>query len=324
MKVETITGETAGKGTVIDIRGLTKFYGAHVGVKDVNLTVNRGEIMGFLGPNGAGKTTTMRCCLALIAKTAGSVSIFGMDSHDNAVAIRRKTGYLPGDFGLIPNITVEAYLSYLLSLSDCGAKTKMRELGDRLDLDLSRKTNELSKGNRQKVGIVQTLMADQDLVIMDEPTAGLDPLMQQEFYKILREEQRQGTTVFMSSHILAEVETVCDRVAIIRKGRLQMVEDIQMLQEKTGKVLEVEFRDSVDPEELRLEGVSDLRQDNGRFILTVHENLDQVIKRVSNYKILNMNLKTYSLEQLFLKYYGNDDTGKPDENNARAQGGERQ
>jgi len=282
-------------------------YGNHVGVKDLNLTVHKGEITGFLGPNGAGKTTTIRSCLALIAKTAGEITIFGLDSHRDAIAIRKKTGYLPGDFGLISSVKVSSYLKYLLSLNECNSTKKMVSLAKRLELDLDRITNELSKGNKQKVGIIQSLMADQDLIIMDEPTLGLDPLMQQEFYRILREEKKRGKTIFMASHNLAEVETVCDRVAIIRKGQLKVVEEIQVLQEKTGKVLEVEFRDPVTIDEFKLKGVSNVHQDNGRLTLTIHENLDSIIKAVSNHRILNMNLKTYSLEQLFLKYYADEE-----------------
>lgn len=298
---------------VIEIDNLTKHYGDVVGVQDLSLEVRRGEIMGFLGPNGAGKTTTLRSCLALLSKTAGQITIFGMDSHRNAVAIRQRTGYLPGVFGLIPSVTTERYLRYLLSLSDCYSDDKMRSLADRLELNLHRKTNELSKGNRQKVGVIQALMADQDLVIMDEPTAGLDPLMQQEVYRILREEQEAGKTIFMSSHILAEAEQICDRVAIIRNGRLEVVEKVQALQEKTGKILEVEFRNAVDLNEFDMAGVTDLHQEDGKITLTIHENLDQVVKTVSSHKILNMQLYTYSLEQLFLKYYGEDDdaAGEP-------------
>lgn len=305
-------GDTASQESVIEIKNLTKMYGKHVGVKGLNLSVCKGEIMGFLGPNGAGKTTTIRSCLALITKTTGEITIFGLDSHRDAVAVRRKTGYLPGDFGLIPSLKVRSYLRYLLSLSGCDSKRKMISLADQLQLDLDRKTDELSKGNKLKVGIVQALMTDQDLIILDEPS-GLDPLMQQEFYRILRQEKAQGKTVFMSSHNLAEVESVCDRVAIIRKGQLVVVEDIQVLQEKTGKVLEVEFRDPFKIDEFRFEGVSSLHQDNGRLVLTIHENLDSVIKAVSNHRVLNMNLKTYSLEQLFLKYYseGIDEGGSP-------------
>jgi len=292
---------------VMKIKNLTKMYGNHVGVKDLNLAVYKGEIMGFLGPNGAGKTTTIRSCLALIAKTAGEITIFGLDSHRDAVAIRKQTGYLPGDFGLIPSVKVGSYLKYLLSLSSCDSTKKMVSLAERLKLDLDRKTNELSKGNKQKVGIIQALMTDQDLIIMDEPTSSLDPLMQQEFYRIIREEKKREKTVFMASHILAEVEKVCDRVAIIREGQLKVVEEIQVLQEKTGKVLEVEFGDSVTIDEFKLKGVSEIQQDNGRFILTIHENLDGIIEAVSNHRILNMNLKTYSLEQLFLKYYAEEE-----------------
>jgi len=301
--------DTMSKENVIEIKNLTKMYGNHVGVKDLCLTVYKGEIMGFLGPNGAGKTTTIRSCLALIAKTAGEITIFGLDSHRDAVTIRKKVGYLPGDFGLIPSVKVRSYLKYLLSLSGCDSTKKMVSLAERLQLDLDRKTNELSKGNKLKVGIVQSLMADEDLIILDEPS-GLDPLMQQEFYRILHKEKKRGKTVFMSSHNLAEVESVCDRVAIIRKGQLVVVEDVQVLQEKTGKVLEVEFRDPFKIDEFRFEGVSGVHRDNGRLVLTIHENLDSVIKAVSNHRILNMSLQTYSLEQLFLKYYAEEELGE--------------
>ena len=295
-------GEVMDPEKMIEIKKLTKMYGNHVGVKDLSLTVDKGEIMGFLGPNGAGKTTTIRSCLALLAKTAGEITIFGLDSHRDAVAIRKKTGYLPGDFGLIPSVKVRSYLKYLLSLHGSSSTKKMISLAERLQLDLDRKTNELSKGNKLKVGIVQSLMTDEDLIILDEPS-GLDPLMQQEFYRILRQEKKHGKTVFMSSHNLAEVESVCDRVAIIRKGQLIVVENIEVLQKKTGKVLEVEFRDHFNIDEFKFKGVSNIRQDNSGLILTIHENLDNVIKALSNHQILNMNLKTYSLEQLFLKYY---------------------
>jgi len=297
---------------VIEIDNLTKMYGNNVGVKDLNLAVHKGEVMGFLGPNGAGKTTTIRSCLALISKTAGEITIFGLDSHRDAVAIREKTGYLPGDFGLIPSVKVSSYLKYLLSLRGYESTERMMSLAKRLELDLNRKTNELSKGNKLKVGIVQALMVDPDLIIMDEPTSGLDPLMKQEFCRILREEKKQEKTVFMSSHILADVERVCDRVAIIRKGQLKVVEEIQALQEKTGKVLEVEFGDPFTIDEFKLEGVSGIQRDNARIVLTIHENLDAVIDAVSKHRILNMNLKTYSLEQLFLKYYAQGDSERGD------------
>jgi len=291
---------------IIEIKNLTKHYGDVVGIQNLSLDVYQGEIMGFLGPNGAGKTTTIRSCLDLIEKMQGNISIFGMDSHRDAVSIRRQTGYIPGDFGLIPGVSVRSYLKYLLSLGDYTSSQKMESLAKRLELDIQRTTNELSKGNRQKVGIVQALMMDQQLIIMDEPTVGLDPLMQQEFYRILNEEQEAGKTVFMSSHILAEVEQVCDRVAIIRNGELQVVEDIAVLQNKTGKILEVEFRGDIDPAEFNIPGVTDVQQKDGHIKMTVHSNLDTIIKQVANYPVLNMRLQTYNLEQLFLKYYSDE------------------
>lgn len=287
----------------IEINNFTKYYGKIKGAENVTFSVGKGEIFGLIGPNGAGKTTTIRACLGLISKTSGKIKIYGLDSHRDSVEIRKRAGYLPGDFGLMPNIKVKSYLKYLLSLSNCKSDAKMKELATKLDLDLKRKTNELSKGNKQKVGVVQAFMADQDLIILDEPTAGLDPLMQQEVYKILKKEKENGKTIFMSSHVLAEVEAVCDKVAIINQGRLRVVEEISTLREKTGKILEVEFRDPVDIEELKLPGVSDIKQDDGKVIIVIHEHLDSVIKAVSNHKIRNMNLSTYSLEQLFLKYY---------------------
>jgi ABC-2 type transport system ATP-binding protein len=292
---------------IIEIKNLTKKYGNLTAVDNIDLKVYSGEIFGFLGPNGAGKTTTIRVCLDLLNKNAGDIKIFGLDFHKNSSEIRRRTGYLPGDFGLMPNLKVKTLLNYLLSLSNCKSDIKMKELAKRIDLDLNRKTHELSKGNRQKVGIVQAFMADQDLVILDEPTGGLDPLVQQEFYKILEDAKAHGKTIFMSSHVLAEAEAVCDRVGIIRQGKLTMVEQISKLQDMTGKVLEVEFQKPVKASEFQLPGVENIQVDDNKLSMTIIENLDQVIKHVADHKIINMNLKTYSLEQLFLRYYSNEE-----------------
>jgi ABC-2 type transport system ATP-binding protein len=286
---------------VMEIKNLTKLYGNQLAVKNLTLTVNKGEIMGFLGPNGAGKTTTIRCCLDLISASSGTITLFGLDSHRDAIAIRKRTGYSPGDFGL-PPVSVKSYLKYLLSLSGYDSTKNMTALAERLELDLNRKTNELSKGNREKVGLVQALMCDPELVIIDEP-GGLDPLIELEFQRILREEKKKGKAIFLSSHLLSEVETVCDRVAVIRNGRLRVVEEIQALQEKTGKVLEAEFADQFDPREFEMKGVEDIRRENNRLTMTVHENVNNVIQALSRHHIINMTLKSYSLEQLFLKYY---------------------
>jgi ABC-2 type transport system ATP-binding protein len=275
-------------------------------VQDFSLRVRKGEILGLLGPNGAGKTTTIRACLGLLKKTAGTVTIFGMDSHRKSEAIRAKTGYIPGDFGLIPDITVRSFLKHLLFLSGSKDMSRLESYAKRLDLDLTIKTQTLSKGNRQKVGVIQAFMADQDLIILDEPTSGLDPLIQQEFYKILREEKKAGKTIFMSTHVLAEAELVCDRIAIIRKGRLVVVESITALRDKTGKIMEVEFRKPVDPEEFKLDGVSKVEIDGNALTLTIHFNLDEIIKHVADHPIVNMNLRTYSLNEMFLRYYSGE------------------
>ncbi len=288
------------EGSVIEVDNLTKMYGNMVGIKDLDLTVKKGEIMGFLGPNGSGKTTTIRTCLGLLKKTRGDVKIFGLNPEEDRVEICRRTGYLPGDFGLFPELKVKNVLEYLLSLSGVRSQEMMLYLSERFELDLDRKVKELSKGNRQKAGIVQAFMADQELVMLDEPTSGLDPLMQQEFYDFIKEEER---TVFMSSHILAEVETVCDRVAIIRQGELQVVENIKNLQKKMGKVLDVEFIERVDPDIFDMEGVTNIEIDGNSFKMIVTGNLDEVIKRVSEHEVVNLNLETFGLDQLFLRYY---------------------
>ncbi len=298
------------KKPVLKIRNLTKLYGDVVGIKDLDLDVYPGEIMGFLGPNGAGKTTTIRACLGLLQKTAGDVKIFGLDSHEDSIEIRKRTGYLPGDFGMYSDLKVKTILRYLLSQSGVSDESKMEELSALLELDLGRKYGNLSKGNRQKVGIVQAFMADQDLIILDEPTGGLDPLMQQKFYDFMREEKEKGKTIFMSSHILAEVEEICDRVAIIREGELQVVEDIHSLKEKMGKKLVVEFENSVDPDIFKIEGVNDFEIDGRRATMIVTSNLDEVIKKVSKQNIVNMSLDTFSLDQLFLTYYSRGGKGE--------------
>jgi ABC-2 type transport system ATP-binding protein len=293
--------------TAIVIKNLTKRYGKLTAVDKLSLEVQEGELFGLLGPNGAGKTTCIRTCLDLLKINSGKIKIFGLDSHKDSVEIRRRSGYLPGDFGLINDVTVKSFLKYLLSLSNVESDKKMLDLAQRLDLDLTRKCGDLSKGNKQKVGVLQAFMADQDLIILDEPTGGLDPLIQQELWRIFKEEVENGKTIFMSSHILAEVEAVCDRVAIIRDGLLQVEEKITKLQDKMGKILEVEFREPIDPKIFKIAGVNNIETDGNKLTLTIHENLDDVIKRLADYKIINMSLKTYTLEQFFLRYYSDDE-----------------
>ena len=220
--------------------GLTKYYGKHLGIEDVDLDVSEGEVFGFLGPNGAGKSTTIRTILDEIRPTAGSATILGFDTHDDAVEIRRYIGYIPGDLALYPNLTGMDTLQYFANMRGGVDWTYADELADRLDSDLSRKVGDLSTGNRQKVGVIQAFMHRPDLLIMDEPTSGLDPLIQREFQKMVAEVcGSEAGTVFLSSHTLSEVQRVADRVGIIRNGRLITVESVADLRSKSMR--EVEF-----------------------------------------------------------------------------------
>ncbi len=303
-------GRTPTAEAVIELRDLVKHYGKVEAVNGIDLTVRKGEIFGFLGPNGAGKTTTIRVIMDFIRRTSGEVRVFGIDANKGSIEIRRRVGYLPGEFGLYEALTVEAFLLYLLDLAGAADKeARMRRLAERFDLDLDKRIRDLSKGNRQKVGLVQAFMHEPELVILDEPTSGLDPFMQQQFYKLAREEQRAGRTIFMSSHLLAEVEHICDRVAVIREGRLVMVDRIDELKDRVGKVLTVTFNDEVDLAELEMEGVSNLTRDNNTYRMTVHEEIDQVIKRLASHSIQSMTVETYSLEELFLAMYGDIEEG---------------
>ena len=293
---------------VIELKDFVKHYGNVEAVKGIDLTVRKGEIFGFLGPNGAGKTTTIRVIMDFIRRTSGQVQVFGLDSSERSLEIRKRVGYLPGEFGLFESFLVEDFLLYLLDLAGAAIKEpRMRQLAKRFDLSLDKRIRELSKGNRQKVGLVQAFMHEPELVILDEPTSGLDPFMQQQFYKLAREEQRAGRTIFMSSHLLAEVEHICDRVAVIREGKLVLVDRIDELKDRVGKVLTVTFNDEVDPAELEMEGISNLTRDNNTYQMTVHEDIDQVIKRLASHSIQSMTVETYSLEELFLAMYGDRD-----------------
>ena len=289
---------------VIELKKFVKHYGDVKAVRGIDLVVNKGEVFGFLGPNGAGKTTTIRVMLDYIRRTDGEVRVLGLDSHQDTKEVRRRIGYLPGEFGLFDRLRVRTFLLYLLDVRGASEmEPRMRELAEYFDLDLDRKMRELSKGNRQKVGLVQAFMHDPELVILDEPTAGLDPLIQQKFYRMVEEEQDNGRTIFMSSHVLAEVEQICDRVAIIREGKLVLVDRIDALKDKVGKILSVTFNEDVVRDELDLPGVEDLEGDGRTYTMTVRGDIDSVIKRVAAHSVQSMTVETYSLEELFLELY---------------------
>jgi ABC-2 type transport system ATP-binding protein len=289
---------------VVETKGLTKYYGKTRGIENLDLQVRPGEIFGYLGPNGAGKTTTIRTLLDLIRPTSGEARVLGLDSHRDALQIRRRVGYLPGELSLYPQLTGEQTVTYLGSLRGDLDWAWIRELADRLDFDLTRRVKSLSSGNKQKLGVILALMDRPELALLDEPTKGLDPLMQQTFYGIIRELQDRGTTIFLSSHILPEVERVCDRAGIVREGTLVAVESIPDLKAKALRRIEIQFEEHVAAETFeRLEGVMDVTAHNRRIIFTVKGSLDLVVKTAAQHTVVNIMSHEPSLEEVFLAFY---------------------
>lgn len=295
---------------------LTKTYGSSRGIDGVNLEVRQGEVFGFLGPNGAGKTTTIRCLLNLIKPTAGRALIHSLDSQRDSVEIKRQLGYLPGEFALYPNLTGAQTLEYFANLRGGVDWKYVINLAERLELDLRKKFKQYSRGNKQKVGIIQALMHQPRLLILDEPTGGLDPLNQQEFYKLVKEVQAEGRTVFFSSHIMSEVEKICDRVAIIRDGTLVKVGNIEELTDLKTHQLELSFVGAAPIDELKaLPGVEQLEQIQNGPETVIHclvqaDALDKVVKIASGYQIINFVSREPSLEETFLNYYREPDQNR--------------
>ncbi len=290
---------------VITTARLTKRYGKAVGVSDVDLEVRRGEVFGFLGPNGAGKTTTIRVLLDLIRPTSGSATVLGCDSVRGSREIRRRTGYQPGELSLYRNLTGRDLLEYFGALRGGVDSAHVDELCERLDCDLSRKTSDLSSGNKRKLGLIQALMHRPELLILDEPTSGLDPLVQQEFYKLVGEARAAGQTLFLSSHVLPEVQRVCDRVAFIREGRIVGVEDVAELTGRAVRELEVTFGTPVAPEAFAgVPGVSDVETSDHGLRMTVTGSLDAAVKRLAGFEVVTMTAREPDLEDVFLHFYG--------------------
>ncbi len=290
----------------ITIEGLEKYYGAFKALHGVNLKVNRGEILGFLGPNGAGKTTTIRCILDQIRPSAGNIWVFGINPQSNPEKVHQLIGYLPGELHLEANFRVEQQLRYFSQLWGNQMEwTTVETLAERLNLDLKRTINNLSSGNKQKVGIIQALMHKPDLLLLDEPTSGLDPLMQQEVYRLLREAQKRGTTVFFSSHIISEVEVLAERVAIIREGVIIEEAAPQVLTGMAIRKVKIRFLEQVDPVLFEsIEGVRIISSRNGLEVtLEVEGDLDRLVKTLARVKVKDLETDTHSLEEIFLKYY---------------------
>jgi ABC-2 type transport system ATP-binding protein len=294
---------------VIETEGLTKRYGSARGIDDVSLSVLRGEVFGFLGPNGAGKTTTIRTLLDLLHPTSGRARLFGLDSRRDALAIRARLGNLPGDFACDPRLTGREIVELFAALRGLQGLGRAVELAERFSADLDRPVGHLSRGNRQKIGLIQALFHVPELLILDEPTGGLDPLMQEEFHEVVAEERQRGTTVFLSSHDLDEVERLCDRVAIIRDGRLIDVEHVADLPQRKFRHVTVELAQPIDESELRaLPGVRDLHADDrmARFTVATGE-LDAVIKVLARHPVVDLELARPTLEEIFLTYYAREE-----------------
>jgi ABC-2 type transport system ATP-binding protein len=290
---------------VIETDRLTKRYDDARGIEEISLSVSRGEVFGFLGPNGAGKTTTIRTLLDLLHPTSGSARLFGLDSRRDSLAIRARLGNLPGEFACDPRRTgreLVALFAAVRGLPDLG---RAEELAERFHADLDRPVGHLSRGNRQKIGLVQALFHSPELLILDEPTGGLDPLMQEEFHKVVAEERERGTTVLLSSHDLDEVELLCDRVAIIREGRLIAVEHVAVLTQRRYRHVTVLFAEPADVAGLgALAGVRDLETDGCRAHFGVEAgSLDAVVKALARHEIVDLELAHPSLEEIFLTYY---------------------
>ena len=287
---------------IIHTEELTKSYGKNRGINDVSLDVRPGEVFGFLGPNGAGKTTTIRTLLDFIRPNNGTATVFGMDAHRQSREIRRRIGYLPGDLALYEKLKGAEMLRYGGNLRGGVDWKEVEVLAERLDSDLSRPIRTLSHGNRQKIGLIQALMHKPELLILDEPTNGLDPLIQQVFYQLITEVEEQ--TVFLSSHNLPEVERVCDRVGIIREGRLIAVEEVSALKSRALRQLEIHFGAPVSEDAFaNVAGISDLSVEHNVLRCTVKGTLDAVIKAASRFEVVNLISHEPSLEDIFLAYY---------------------
>lgn len=288
----------------IETERLTKFYGSHRGVEEVTISVEQGEIFGFLGPNGAGKTTTIRTLLDLLHPTSGSARIFGLDSRRESVAIRGRLGNLPGDFGYGKLATGREAVSLLARLRGVAGLGDATALAERFRADLERPLGQLSRGNRQKIGLILAVFHRPELLVLDEPTSGLDPLMQEEFLALVREERERGCAVFLSSHELDEVQRVCDRVGIIREGRVVAVERVSELLEKTPRRVSVRFAEAPDVGWLRgLAGVSEVETGEGRVRLKVADEIDPVLKAIARHTVLDLEIARPTLEEVFLTYY---------------------
>jgi ABC-2 type transport system ATP-binding protein len=290
---------------IIDIANLSKFYGKARGIEHVNLEIGEGEIFGFIGPNGAGKSTTIRILMNMIFPTSGTARIMGMDVIRETKKIKSQVGYIPSDANAYSSMDVHEFLSYCIRFYQVqNGEQRIAALSGLFELDLKRKIAELSMGNRKKVSIVQSLLHSPKLLILDEPTTGLDPLMQSIFFELLRSENRKGMTIFFSSHILGEVQMLCKRVAIIKEGKIIQVEDIETLRKKQLKKVYIEFGDRVKRESFDIPGIESVITGPGNILSFMYSgNINELVSLLSEIKIINLMIEEPSLDEIFMHYY---------------------
>ncbi|TLF74429.1 ABC transporter ATP-binding protein [Nocardia cyriacigeorgica] len=289
----------------IRTEGLTKHYGKHVALTDLDLEVFEGEVFGFLGPNGAGKSTTIRILLDLIRPTSGRVEVLGMDPRAGGAELRHRIGYLPGELAIEGRQSARELLTFLADQRGDVTQRRIAELAELLDLDLSKKVGSMSKGNKQKVGIIAAFMHNPDLLILDEPTSGLDPLLQQRFLDLVTEAKGNGQTVFMSSHILTEVQQTADRAVIMRAGKLLGTENVEDLRRRSPRAVELTFGEEIFPDDFtRLPGVRDLDIEGTTLRCTTEGEVDALFKVAAKYQLVSVLSNEPDLEQIFFSLYG--------------------
>jgi len=288
--------------SIIEVNHLTKFYGKSRGIVDVSFNVEDGEIFGFIGPNGAGKSTTIRLLLSLIFPTKGEAKIFGKDCIQFGPDLRQEIGYLPSEVFYYEGMKVLDLLKYSASFFKKDCDKRLFELAELMELDLNRRISDLSYGNRKKVGIVQGLLHQPKLIILDEPTAGLDPLMQHKFFNLIREENKRGATIFFSSHILGEVQRMCNRVAIIKEGSIIEIKDMKTLQKDQYKKIRV-TADGLDEGLFQVEGVTQLERENGTVSFFYKGDINTITGLVSKETLSDLTIEDLTLEEIFMHYY---------------------
>jgi ABC-2 type transport system ATP-binding protein len=292
---------------VIEINKLTKSYGKSRGIVDVSFHVEEGEIFGFIGPNGAGKSTTIRTLLSLIYPTSGSAKIFGKDIIRHGPEIKKEIGYLPSEVFYYDNMKVLDLLKYSASFYKKDCTKRIKELAEILELDLTKKIDDLSLGNKKKVGIVQGLLHEPKLIILDEPTSGLDPLMQQKFFELLEKENKKGATILFSSHILSEVQRLCDRVAIIKDGRIVQVEKISTLKENNYKKIKFETKANLEQGYFSDTGINQLEIKGNVVSFMFKGDINPIMKKIAEIEIANIWIEEPSLEEIFMHFYKKED-----------------